>query len=46
MICKFTINAHSNSVSKVLWSGNNLIYTAGHDRLIKIWDSNNGRLIR
>lgn len=34
---EFTLNGHTQSVSSVKWGGAGLIYTASHDRTIKVW---------
>lgn len=32
-----TLNGHTQSVTCVKWSGMGLIYTASHDRTVKVW---------
>ena len=31
------ISGHSSHISHVKWGGSNLIYTASHDRTVKVW---------
>jgi len=40
-----TINSHGGCVSKVLWGGEGKIYTASHDRTVKVWNES-GRCLR
>ena len=37
--------AHSSTVTKVIWGGEGLLYSASHDRSIKVWDKG-GKLVR
>lgn len=37
----FSLNGHTQAVSCVRWGGTGLIYTASHDRTIKVWRSDN-----
>lgn len=41
----FNIGAHNESVSKVIWSGENIIYSCSRDKLIKSW-SEIGELLK
>ncbi|KAK8791872.1 hypothetical protein WA158_005249 [Blastocystis sp. Blastoise] len=49
---ELTISGHSDSIECVKWSGEGMIYTAGRDRIIRVWNmdihqkKNNGKLIR
>lgn len=36
---------HTASVTKVLWGGEGMIYTASQDRTIKCWDHKTGALV-
>ncbi|KAF7489069.1 Notchless -like protein 1 [Sarcoptes scabiei] len=42
----FHLNGHTQSVSCVKWGGTKLIYTASHDRTIKVWSAEKGILCR
>jgi len=35
--CILNVHAHESSITKSIWSGNDYIYTASQDKLIKIW---------
>lgn len=35
----FALTGHTQSVSAVKWGGAGLIYTASHDRTVKVWRS-------
>jgi len=35
--CILHVHAHEGSITKSLWSGNDYIYTASQDKVIKIW---------
>lgn len=41
-ICLLTLSGHTNSVSCVKWSGSNIVYSASHDKSIKVWDISAG----
>ena len=43
--CLRTLGSHTASVTKVLWGGENLIYSACQDRLVRCWDPNIGNLV-
>lgn len=43
-VCLYTFS-HTNTVSCVKWGGFGHIYTASHDKTIKVWNSD-GRLVR
>lgn len=43
---EFVLNGHTQSVSCVKWGGAGLIYTASHDRTIKVWRGSDGVLCR
>ena len=36
--CQLSIQAHEDSITKAIWSGENFIYTCSQDKLIKVWD--------
>lgn len=38
-ICKVTLSQHTDSVTSVRWGGDGTIYTASHDRTIKMWSA-------
>jgi len=40
-----TIAHHTDTVTKVLWGGKGLLYSASHDRTIKVW-SDTGKLVK
>ena len=42
----FTLGGHTASVNAIKWGGDGVIYTASSDRTIKLWNSDNGKLIR
>jgi ribosome assembly protein 4 len=46
----FTILAslagHTDEVTKVIWGGEGLIYSASKDRTIKVWSANKGKIVR
>lgn len=37
----FVLNGHTQTVSSVKWGGIGLIYTASHDRTVKVWKAEN-----
>ena len=44
-VCIRALSSHTASVTKVLWGGENLIYSASQDRTIKVWDADDGNLV-
>jgi ribosome assembly protein 4 len=40
------ISAHSETVTKAIWSGENLIYTCSHDMLVKVFSAEDGTMIK
>lgn len=36
--CLYTMSGHTNAVSCIKWSGQNIIYSGSHDKTIKAWD--------
>lgn len=40
--CLKIFTSHTASVTKVLWGGEGLIYSASQDRTIKVWDFDTG----
>ena len=40
--CIRSLSSHTQSVTKVLWGGEDLIYSASQDRVIKVWDPDTG----
>jgi ribosome assembly protein 4 len=36
--CVLSVAAHSDSITKAIWSGENFIYTCSQDKTIKVWD--------
>ena len=38
--CILSLQAHEDSITKAIWSGENFIYTCSQDKLIKVWDEN------
>ena len=38
MKCAINIQAHEMAVTKAIWGGENLIYTASQDQTVKVWD--------
>jgi ribosome assembly protein 4 len=36
--CVMTLSGHTNKVSALRWGGAGLLYSASHDRTIKVWD--------
>ena len=45
MKVEVTISVHTDTVTKVLWGGTGLLYSASHDRTIKVWNDK-GKLVR
>ena len=43
--CLMIMTGHTASVTKVLWGGENMIYTASQDRTVKVWNAKDGSLI-
>lgn len=43
--CLRTFGCHTASVTKVLWGGENLVYSACQDRMVRCWDPNVGNLV-
>lgn len=43
--CLRILSCHTGSVTKVLWGGEGMLYTASQDRTIKVWDENQGILL-
>ena len=43
--CLYTLSSHTASVMKVLWGGEDLIYSASQDRVIKVWNPNSGVMV-
>lgn len=44
--CLRSLSSHTQSVTCIKWSGNNLIYSCSQDRTIKVWRSDDGVLCR
>lgn len=42
----FTLGGHTASVNVVRWGGEGVIYTASSDRTVKLWNAEEGKLIR
>ena len=40
--CLRILSSHTLSVTRVLWGGEDLIYSASQDRTIKVWEANTG----
>ena len=43
--CLRTFGSHTASVTKVLWGGEGLLYSASQDRMVRCWEPNHGLLI-
>jgi ribosome assembly protein 4 len=43
--CECTTSMHSASVTKILWGGQDLIFSTSQDRTVKVW-SPDGRIIK
>ncbi|KIJ55557.1 hypothetical protein M422DRAFT_199825 [Sphaerobolus stellatus SS14] len=48
--CEYTLGGHTASVNVVKWGGgglkgNGVLYTAGSDRTVRVWDANGGKLL-
>lgn len=43
---EFTLGGHKASVNAVRWGGEGVIYTASSDRTVKLWNAEEGKLIR
>jgi len=43
--CVKIFTSHTASVTKVLWGGEGLIYSASQDRTIKVWDAEVGNMV-
>lgn len=41
-----TLTSHSASVTRVIWGGEDILFSASQDRLVKVWEASTGRLIR
>ena len=39
------MSSHTASVTKVLWGGEDLLYSASQDRTIKVWNPNSGAMV-
>ena len=39
----FTLSGHADSIEAVRWGGENLVYTAGRDRIVNVWAIDAGR---
>jgi len=44
--CVLSMSGHTKGVTTVKWGCEGLIYSASHDRSIKVWDSERGILVR
>jgi len=44
-LCILAISSHTSSITRVLWGGEDLIFTASQDTTVKVWDTA-GRMIR
>jgi ribosome assembly protein 4 len=42
--CLLTISAHTKSITKVLWSGEDLIYSCSEDTYIYVHDKNGNKV--
>jgi len=42
MNCLRILSSHTASVTKVLWGGEDLLYSASQDRTIKVWNPDTG----
>ncbi len=40
--CLRAMSSHTASVTKVLWGGEDLLYSASQDRTIKVWNPDTG----
>ena len=40
--CLKILSGHTASVTKVLWGGEGMIYTASQDRMVKVWNAKEG----
>ena len=40
--CLRILTSHTASVTKVLWGGEGLVYSASQDRTIKVWEADTG----
>jgi ribosome assembly protein 4 len=43
--CLRTLGCHTASVTKVLWGGEGILYSASQDRIIRCWDPEQGILM-
>ncbi len=43
--CLLTLHCHTESVQKVLWGGEGMLYTASQDRTVKVWNAKDGSLL-
>ena len=41
-----SLSAHVGTASCVRWGGSGYIYTSGHDRLVRVWDSKSGGCLK
>jgi ribosome assembly protein 4 len=44
--CMKTLTGHTDMVTKVIWGGEDLVYSASRDTLIKCWNVKKGKLAR
>ena len=42
--CLRVLGSHTASVTKVLWGGEDIVYSACQDRIVRCWDPNTGIL--
>jgi len=43
---KITLGGHKDAVKCIRWGGEGFIYSAGQDRLIRVWETKKGKCIR
>lgn len=44
--CLFSMSSHTMAITAVKWGGEGLIYSAGRDCAINVWDDADGKLVR
>jgi ribosome assembly protein 4 len=43
---QLSLTSHSAAVTRVIWGGEDILFSCSQDRLVKVWEASSGRLIR